>query len=245
MKNGLMDQVQKQAAVSGFGSFSTRELLILVALMGPTMMVLIDGGMVGVALPTIQAEFNVSVDLLSWVMAIGFLLPVPLMPIYGRLGDIFGKKRLFVIGLTIFVVGAIFGFIAPSFGWLIFGRLLQGFGSTMSLPLAMALIVEAFPQERRGRALGIWNASAPAGIMLGPVIGGFIIEEIGWRTIFVVVAFFTTLSLVVVAWLVPAPSKAETRPKIDWVGAVALALDTWGSLIGRDHGQCCADWISA
>lgn len=227
-----MDQVQKQTAVSWLGNFSTRELLILVALMIPTMTVLIDFGMVGVALPTIQTEFDVSVDLLSWVTAIGFLLPVPFMPIYGRLGDIFGKKPLFIIGMTTFVIGAIFGFAAPSFGWLIWGRLLQGFGSNLSLPLAMALIVEAFPQERHGRALGFWNASAPAGIMIGPVLGGFIIEEVGWRTIFVVVALFTLISLVVVVWLVPAPPKAETRSKIDWVGAIALALTLAGVLFG-------------
>lgn len=225
-----MSQLEGQATWPRLGGFSIREISIMIALMGPTTMVLVDNGMVGVALPVIQADFNVSVDLLSWVMAIGFLVPVPLMPIYGRVGDVFGKKYLYLIGLAIFVVGALFGAVAPSFGWLIWGRLLQGFGSASSLPLAMALIVEAFPQDRRGRALGIWNASAPAGIILGPVLGGVIVEEFGWHTTFVIVAALALASLSLVAWLVPRPPRPTTRPRVDWFGAIALAV-TIGSLL--------------
>jgi len=226
-----MSQLQEQAVLPGLGNFSVRELLILVALMIPTTMVLIDVGMVGVALPAIQADFNIAVDLLSWVLAVGFLLRVPLMPIYGRIGDIFGKKHLYLIGLGIFVIGSIFGAAAFSFGWLIGGRLLQGLGSAASVPLAMALITEAFPQERRGRALGIWNASAPIGLMLGPVLGGVIIETFGWHAIFVIGAALTLVSLLVVVWMVPAPPQPETRSPIDWVGAVSLALTIGGLLL--------------
>jgi len=227
-----MDQIQDQQIVPlKVGGFSIRELSMLVALMMPTTMALIDVGMVGVALPAIQADYNVPVDLLSWVLAANFLLRVPLMPIYGRVGDVFGKKYLYLIGLAIFIGGAVFGAMAFSFGWLIFGRLLQGIGSAGSQPLSMALIAESFPAERRGRALGIWNASAPVGLMLGPVLGGLIVEGIGWHTLFVIVAALALLSLAVVAWLVPAPSRPDSLPKVDWFGAVSLALTIGGLLL--------------
>lgn len=225
-----MNQAQVQAALSRFGGLSPREFSIIVALMLPTTMALIEVGMIGVALPVIQAEFGISVDLLSWVMAVGYLLRVPLMPIYGRVGDVFGKKYLYLIGLVIFVMGAIIAATAQTFEWLIWGRLLQGFGSAASLPLAMALIADAFPEAQHGRALGIWNASAPVGMILGPVLGGIVVEAFGWHMIFIIVASLAIMSLWVVTWLVPSPPKAETRPKVDWFGAIALAL-TIGSLL--------------
>lgn len=226
-----MDQISERAALPKLGAFSLRELSILIALMIPSTMILVDAGMVGVALPVIQADFNVSVDLLSWVMAASYLLYVPLMSIYGRVGDVFGKKYLYLLGLAIFISGTFFGATAFSFGWLVGGRLLQGVGSAGSIPLAMALIVETFPPERRGRALGIWNAAAPIGMMLGPALGGLIVEAFGWHAIFVMIAALALVSLGVAAWLIPTPLKPDTPPRVDWFGAVSLALTVGGLLL--------------
>lgn len=223
--------MREVTALPPASAFSVRDVSILVGLMIPTTIALIDVGMIGVALPAIQADYAVSVALLSWVLAAGYLLRVPLMPIYGRVGDSFGKKYLYLIGLTIFISGALVAATAPSFGWLIAGRLLQGLGSAASLPLAMALIAEAFAEERRGRALGIWNASAPIGMMLGPVLGGLIVEGFGWHAVFLITAGLATASLGVIAWLVPAPARAEKRPKINWGGGLALLMTIAGLLL--------------
>jgi DHA2 family methylenomycin A resistance protein-like MFS transporter len=226
-----MIQAQVQAALPKLGGFSPRDFSIIVALMIPTTMALIDVGMMVVALPAIQADFNIPVDLLAWVMAVGFLLRVPLMPVFGRVGDVFGKKKLYLAGLAIYIAGTILGAVAFSFGWLLGGRLLQGLGSASTLPLAMALIAETFPEERRGRALGIWNAAAPIGMMLGPVLGGLIVQGLGWHAIFVIVAALAVVSLGVVAWLVPTPARLGAPPRVDWFGAASLALTIGGLLL--------------
>lgn len=230
--DGQMNHIHWQPVpLLKFGNFSIRELSVLIALMLPATLALIDVGMVGVALPTIQADFDVPVDLLSWVLAANFLFRVPLMSIFGRVGDVFGKKYLYLIGLVIFIGGASFGAMAISFGWLILGRLLHGMGSAGNQPLSMALIAETFPEERQGRALGIWNASAPVGLMLGPVLGGLIVEGIGWHAMFIIVAALAMVSLAVVAWLVPAPPRPNPPPTVDWFGAVSLVLTIAGFLL--------------
>ncbi len=227
-----MTQIEIQPDVaSGPGGFTLREVSILVALMIPTLMGLISASMLGVALPVIQAEFGVSVDLLALVIAAGFLMRVPLMSVYGRVGDLFGKKQLYLLGLVIIVVGVIVSAFAQTFEVLIVGRILEGFGGAASLPLAMALVVDTLPEERRGRGLGIWNAAAPAGMTLGPVIGGFMIEAFGWRSIFVVAAVGTIFALGVVAFMVPNSVLPTSRPKIDWLGAAAWVVTLAGLLL--------------
>ncbi|HET7087472.1 MAG TPA: MFS transporter [Anaerolineae bacterium] len=225
-----MDQAHRTTALSAKIGLSAREQWLLATLMLPSAMELIDSGMLAVALPRIQADFGVPVDVLSWAVAAGFLPRVTLMPVYGHIGDLFGKKRLFVLGLTVFLVGATLGIFAPSFSWLVVGRLLQGLGSS-SLPLAMALIAAEFPYDRRGRALGIWNTAAPVGIILGPVLGGFIINAFGWHAMFVFVSLGSALALAATAWLLPETTSASARSGFDWVGAVSLMLVILGLLL--------------
>ncbi|MEM7346911.1 MAG: MFS transporter, partial [Chloroflexota bacterium] len=206
------------------GGFSLREVSILGALMIPTLMSLISTGMLGVALPIIQAEFTITVDALSLVIAAGFLLRVPFMSIYGRVGDSFGKKKLYLVGLTVVVGGSLVSGLSQSFSGLLIGRTLEGLGGAASLPLAMALVVDTLPEERRGRGLGIWNSAAPLGMVLGPVIGGFMVEIFGWRSIFLVFAAGTLIAIVVVLFLVPNKVPVKQPLAMDWAGATAWAI---------------------
>jgi MFS family permease len=145
-----MNQTQVQAALSRFGGLSLREFSIIIALMLPTTMALIEVGMIGVALPVIQAEFGIPVDLLSWVMAVGYLLRVPLMPIYGRVGDVFGKKHLYLIGLVIFVMGALIAATAQTFDWLIWADCCKGLAARPVYRWRWPSLPMPFPRSSTG-----------------------------------------------------------------------------------------------
>ncbi len=231
-----MTQAQPLETSSKWAGFAAREQLMLAALMMPIALELVDSGMMSVALPQIQKDFGVRVDLLAWAVAAGFLPRVALMPIYGHIGDRIGKKQLFLLGLAIHTVGAMLGIFAPSFSVLIVGRLLQGVGGS-SLPLAMALIADGFAPEHRGRALGIWNSAAPGGLILGPILGGFIVETFGWHAIFIVVAAGSVVAFFLVARLVPQASRGSTNSTFDWMGAISLVITISALLLATTTGS--------
>jgi len=204
--------------------FSIREQFMLAGLMMQSVMTLIDVSMFNVAVPAIQDEFGLPIDTASLVVAIRFMARIGLMPIYGVIGDRLGKKRIYMAGLSIFIIGSFIGWLSPSLIWLVIGRFLQGAGGA-SLPLSMALISDAFPKNRRGRALGIWNTAAPAGSMIGPVLGGFLIETYGWNSIFLVVIIGSVISLLFINRLVPKSLPNQVpESKFDWIGATGLMI---------------------
>lgn len=217
-----MNKLQNLTKLRLFGTFTNLEWMMLISLMLPTGLDLINAGMLSVALPVIQTEFNISVDLLALVTASGFLPRVTLMPVYGRIGDMIGKKRTFLIGLTLFLFGALICFFSPTFYWLIFGRLLQGVGGG-AVPLAVALIVNIVSKEKRNRALSVVNSSGPAVNVIGPIIGGFIIVGLGWRSIFAIIISISVLALVLGARFIPKDTlSGSTDNHFDWIGALAL-----------------------
>lgn len=219
-----MEKTQSQTMPQKTERFSLREQLMLVGLMMQSVMTLIDVSMFNVAVPTIQDEFGLPVDTVSLVVAIRYLPRLGLMPIYGVIGDRLGKKRTYLAGLIIFLIGSLVGLLSPNLSWLVAGRFLQGVGGA-SLPLSMALITDAFAKERRGRALGVWNAAAPAGSMIGPVLGGFIIETFGWKSIFIVVIVGSSLAWFAIQRLVPKPPQRDGgQPNFDWTGAMGLMI---------------------
>jgi MFS family permease len=219
-----MTETKGPVATSRRDSLSLRETLMLAGLMMQSVMALVDVSMFNVAVPTIQEEFGLPIDTAAMIIAIRYLARLGLMPIYGFIGDRLGKKRIYIAGLTIFIVGSGIGWLSPSLIWLIVGRFLQGMGGA-SLPLSMALITEAIPKERRGRALGIWNTGAPLGSTIGPVLGGFLIESFGWKSIFLVVIIGSSVALFFVNLLVPtSESRDEDGSSFDWFGATGLMV---------------------
>jgi MFS family permease len=219
-----VEKTQSQTISQKKVRFSLREQLMLSGLMMQSVMALIDVSMFNVAVPTIQDEFGLPVDTVSLVVAIRYLPRLGLMPIYGVIGDRLGKKKTYLAGLIIFIIGSLVGLLSPNLNWLVAGRFLQGVGGA-SLPLSMALITDAFAKDRRGRALGVWNAAAPAGSMIGPVLGGFIIEAFGWKSIFIVVIIGSSLAWFAIKRLVPTPPKNElNQPNFDWTGSIGLMI---------------------
>jgi EmrB/QacA subfamily drug resistance transporter len=191
----------------------------------------IDGSVVNVALPALALNLEVSASNLPWVIN-AYLLPVGALTLLGgALGDHMGRRRLFHFGLAIFTLASAACAAAPSLGWLLAARGLQGLGAAVLLPNSLAILSGAFTGEARGRAIGTWAAVGALAGALGPIVGGWIVDTVGWRTIFLI-----NLPIAVAAgylsWNYVEELKESIRAvPLDTAGAalatVALGLLTW------------------
>ena len=147
-------------------------------------MTALDNLVVGVALPSIRVDLGGSIEMLEWTVNAYTLTFAVLLITGAALGDRFGRKRMFVIGLGIFTVASALAALAPTIEALIAARALQGLGAAIVLPLTLTLLSEAVPGEKRGMALGIWAGVSGLGVALGPFVGGAVVEGIAWQWIF-------------------------------------------------------------
>jgi EmrB/QacA subfamily drug resistance transporter len=196
----------------------------------------IDGSIVNIALPTMVDYFNTDFSTVQWVVLAYLLTVTTLMLSIGRLADIRGKKPIYTLGFIIFTVGSLFSGLSTSVYLLIASRVFQGIGATMVTSLGMAIITEAFPPQERGRALGISGALVSVGIVLGPTLGGFIIQHLSWHWI-----FFVNLPIGVIGTLMVIRFVPDFRPKggqtFDLAGAITLFISLMALLIGLTIGQ--------
>ena len=191
----------------------------------------IDGSVVNVALPALQHDLAASPAGLSWTIN-AYLLPLgALILLGGGAGDHFGRRRLFLIGLLTFTLGSLACAAAPNLAWLLAGRGLQGLGAALLMPNSLAILGATFTGETRGAAIGTWAAVGALAGAIGPLLGGWMVDTVGWRAIFLInvpiAAAAATLALLFVA-----DSRDERRAApLDWTGAAlatcGLALLTW------------------
>ena len=146
----------------------------------------IDSSIVNVALPTMAKELDTTFAAVQWVV-IAYLLALATLTLsVGRLGDMLGKKRIYTTGFAVFTFGSVLCGIAPGIGWLVGFRVVQAVGASMIYALGMAIITQAFPPSEHGQALGISGALVSIGIVIGPSLGGLIVDQWSWRWIFIV-----------------------------------------------------------
>lgn len=204
-----------------------------------------DHGSVIVALPTIADHFLTDLPTVQWVV-IGYALAISafLMPM-GRLGDIVGPKRVYLAGLTVFVIGSVLAGLSVNVWMLIGSKIFQGVGAGMTQGTGMAMILRAFSDEERGKALGLQMSMVGAGGVAGPAMGGFIVALFGWQWVFGVNAILGALALVAAAVIVREvhrPSEARTAD-FDWLGAVLSTSALLSLLIGLTLGPSLG-WMS-
>ncbi|KFU75646.1 drug resistance transporter, EmrB/QacA subfamily [Amycolatopsis lurida] len=204
----------------------------LAALLAGFFVLLLDTTIVAVASPSIQADLGGDVAALFWVTA-GYLLAfsVPLL-VAGRLGDLFDPKRVYLFGMGGFGVASALCGLAPSMGWLIAFRILQGLAAAAMAPQPLTLIRRLFAEDERGRAFGIWGSVAAAATLLGPILGGLLTASLDWRWIFWVNVPLCAVAVVLGIRLIPGSQGSSTR--FDLLGAAlstaGLSLLVWALL---------------
>lgn len=191
----------------------------------------IDGSVVNVALPTLSRQLHADAAQLPWAIN-AYLLPLgALILLGGGAGDHYGRRKLFLIGLALFAAASLVCMGAPTFGWLLAGRGAQGLGAALLMPNSLATLGAAFSGEERGRAIGTWAAVGALAGALGPVLGGWLVDAVGWRAIFVI-NLPIALAAAFLAWKYVSETRDERAGMtLDWGGAalatVALGLLTW------------------
>jgi EmrB/QacA subfamily drug resistance transporter len=222
---------------------------VLVAAILGSSMSFIDATAVNVALPIIQRELGASSDQMQWVIEAYALFLSALILVGGSLGDLFGRRRLFMAGIAIFTVASVACAAAPGIVSLIVARSVQGIGAALAVPESLALISVSFSGDERGKAIGTWSGFASLTGAAGPVIGGFLAQTFSWRWVFLINIPIAVLVLAIAILHVPESRDEHAVRAIDWKGAL-LATSGLGALVygliraqfeaGRAGGLACA-----
>jgi len=205
---------------------------VLVAAILGSAMTFIDGSAVNVALPVIQRELAANAAQMQWVVEGYALFLSALILLGGSLGDLYGRKRLFVIGIVIFTAASLGCAFAPSVQVLIAARCVQGIGAACAMPESLALISATFTGAERGRAIGTWSGFAAITSAVGPVLGGWLAQHASWRGVFLINAPLALVVLVIAARAIPESRDEQMPQRLDIAGAVlataGLGLFTYG-----------------
>ena len=213
-----------------------------------TFLSVVDHGSVLVALPSIESHFGSDLPTVQWIV-VGYALAISVLILpMGRLGDIIGRKQVYVAGMIIFVVAAGLAGASPNLGSLIAAKLFQGVGSAMVQSSGIAMTIAAFPGTERGKALGTHLSVVGAGAIAGPAIGGLLVSAFEWRSVFfanVPIGVFTiAVSMLVLPLAKPTPLESkEIKQRFDWGGAVLSGLALLGFLLVVGNGDR-AGWTS-
>lgn len=201
--------------------------IVLAATILGSSMAFLDGTVVNVALPALQNALHASIADVQWVVESYALMLAALLLVGGSLGDLFGRRRIYVLGVIVFAAGSAWCGLSQSVGMLICARSLQGLGAALLVPGSLALITASFPEATRGRAIGTWSGFSAITAAIGPVIGGWLIEHSTWRWV-----FFLNLPLafavVLLAAKVPESRNQHASHALDWAGALLVTLGLGG-----------------
>jgi EmrB/QacA subfamily drug resistance transporter len=210
--------------------------LVLIAMILANGMILVDQTAVPLALPAIMQGFGVQSQAVQWVLN-GSLLPLAGLLVFGgRLGDLLGRRRVFVIGLVVFAGASAVGGLAPSFSLLLVARVAQGIGGALMLPGSVALLIAAFPPEKRGSALGTIGGVAAVAGALGPTIGG-VLATVSWRAVLLVNVPLAVACVYLTLRSVGRDAPARERQHVDLSGTVLLCVALVGLVYGLSQTQ--------
>jgi len=208
---------------TGEEAYRNRYIILGIVLTGILMAVL-DGNVVGIALPTITNTFHVDLALSQWTATAYLLTVTSLLLVFGKLSEYTGQVKMYTAGFAVFTIGSLACALAPGIYELIGFRVLQGIGGAMVSSIGAAIIFLVFPPEERGRAMGSIGAVSGIGCIMGPVLGGFMVEHFGWGSVFMInVPIGAVLILAALKYLKVQETRT-TRFSMDWIGALSLTV---------------------
>ncbi len=198
-------------------------------------MILVDSTIVSVATPAIIGELRADVNEVVWVTSAYLLAYAVPVLITGRLGDRFGPKNLYLLGLTVFTLSSLWCGLTGTIEGLIVARVFQGLGAAMITPQTMAIITRIFPSERRGQAMALWGATAGVATLVGPILGGVLVDALGWEWIFFINIPVGIIGFVL-AWRL-VPSLPTHSHKFDWLGVALSGAGMFLLVFGIQEGH--------
>ena len=197
---------------------------VLVATILGSSMAFIDGSVVNVALPVIQRDLNATASDVQWIVETYSLFLAALILVGGSLGDHFGRRRVFAIGIAVFTLSSIWCGLSPTVLSLILARAVQGIGAALLVPGSLAIISASFSDEQRGRAIGTWSGFSALTTVVGPVLGGVLVQYASWRWVFFLNVPLAAVVLGVLFWRVPESRDTEASGRLDWWGTLLVTL---------------------
>ncbi|MCI0617045.1 MFS transporter, partial [bacterium] len=213
---------------------------ILAATILGSSLAFIDGTVINVALPALQSKLNASVVDVQWVVESYSLFLSALLLVGGSLGDRFGRKLIYTIGVAIFVLASIWCGLSRNVGQLIIARAVQGIGGALLVPGSLAIIGASFSEERRGKAIGTWSGFTSITTAFGPVLGGWLVEHLSWRAAFFINIPIAVAVIIISIWHVPESRDDEVSNRLDWWGAflatIGLGLLVYGLIESSRRG---------
>ena len=217
----------RKAATSKCGQ-AQRRWTLAATILGSSM-AFIDGTVVNVALPALQKDLNATVTDVQWVIEAYALFLAALLLFGGSLGDHFGRRKIYAIGVAVFALASIWCGLAPNVHQLIAARAAQGVGGALLVPGSLAIISATFSADERGKAIGTWSGATAITTALGPLVGGWLIDHVSWRAVFFLNVPIA-LAVIALVWLFVPESRDEKSGKLDLTGA-ALATAGLGAVV--------------
>jgi len=218
-------------------------LLVFAGLMVTMLLASLDQMIFSTALPTIVGELD-GVNHMLWVTTAYILASTITLPVYGKLGDLIGRKGLFITAIAIFMVGSVIGGLAHNMTWLIAGRAVQGLGGGGLLILAQAIIADVVPARQRGKYMGIMGGVFAVSSVAGPLLGGWFTDSIGWRWAFWMNIPLGILAITSAAFFLRLPKNTNRNPSIDVAGISLLAVASTCLVLMTTWGGNTYDWNS-
>jgi EmrB/QacA subfamily drug resistance transporter len=202
----------------------------------------LDQTVVGTALPTIVGDLG-GVDHMVWVTSAYFLFSTVTMPIYGKLGDTHGRKKLFLLAMSLFAAGSLISALSDSMGMLILGRAIQGLGGGGNIILSQSIVADIFPPRERAKYQGIMGAGFGASSLVGPLLGGFLTDYVDWHWCFWINLPLAALTLILCAWLLPN-DRHRPQHRFDGLGCTFMVASTSCLVLAINWGGNLFAWDS-
>ncbi len=227
---------------------ASRPWVLAATILGSSM-AFIDGAVVNVALPAIQADVEATLAGLQWVVNGYMLMLGALILVGGAAGDRFGRRRVFTIGIVVFMIASLACALAPNLPTLVAARALQGVGGALLVPSSLSIISASFAAQERGRAIGTWAGASALTTAFGPVLGGWLVDVSSWRMIFVINLPIAAATLAIIFRHVPESRSAGEGAAVDWLGGmlatIGLAALAYGLTAASELGWSDAHVVAA